>query len=217
MASNKNIYNRTVKLRNDLNSFLQKLTGNSTDYYNSLSQGQLIELKLALSDVNNVMTLKTTLMFLDWICDYFHLSKEDKSLEIDKINKVKPNTNGYDIEISSSINLVAEVKCIIPFNNGNYYGAAQYDSILDDAVKLNRGKKSIKNTSDYFKFIGLIDIGEKTDSAISKLMTPATNIRTKDIARLKRHEVVKLLKPINDKSILKELSKEYIYIKKIRI
>lgn len=216
MSKSQEIYDRTARLKVDLNSFLQKLTGNSIDYYSSLSQQQLIDLKLTLSDVNNVMTLKTTLSLMKWLIPFLGLSPKEKRKQIDKINTVKPNTNGYDIEINSTQKLIAEVKCIIPINHGTYYGAAQRNSILDDGVKLMRGKKRIKNTRSYIKLIGLIDIGAKTDMAIKKLMTPAKNIRTKDKIRLARHEIVPLLKLITNRNKLNDLSKKYIYIKKIR-
>ncbi len=53
---------------------------------------------------------------------------------------IKPNTNGYDIELVDRLKIVSEIRCIIPINNGSYYGAAQRNSILDDALKLMKGK-----------------------------------------------------------------------------
>ena len=51
-----NIYNRTEKLRNRLNQYLVKHTGVDNGYFNILLQDDLIEMKLALSDANNVLT-----------------------------------------------------------------------------------------------------------------------------------------------------------------
>jgi HPt (histidine-containing phosphotransfer) domain-containing protein len=211
------IYNRTNELKDKLNKLIQNFTSSDIDYFEELTQAELIDLKLALSDVNNVLTLKTTLACSEWLSSFFDLEQSEKD-EIDRqVNSVKPNTNGYDIEVNGKHKIVVEIKCIVPINNGNYYGAAQRNSILDDAIKLKSGKKVISDTSEFYKIIGLIDLGEKTDRAIEKLMTPAKKIRTSSAIRLKRHDVVSSLKVIDDSMCLDDLNVENIYIKKISI
>ncbi len=214
---NTEIYNRTVDLKNKFNHFIQQFTSSDTNYFDELTQEDLIKLKLALSDVNNVLTLKTTLAFAEWISKFLNL----KELEVEQIhhevNSVKPNTNGYDIEINGNHNVVIEIKCIIPINNGNYYGAAQRNSILDDAIKLKNGKRNIPNTSGYIKIIGLIDLGAKTDQAIQKLMTPSKSMRTENQSRIDQHNIVSSLKIIEDAMSERDLNTENIFIKKIKI
>jgi hypothetical protein len=166
----KEIYNRTESLRRRINQFLHQLTGNKTSRYDTLTQEELINIKMALSDVNNALTLRTTLSFASWLCNFFNLTADEELTIHNNINETKPNTNGYDIEINSRLKIVAEIKCIVPINEGNYYGAAQRNAILDDAIKLKAGKRVIKNTSDFIKIIGLIDLGKKTDEAIEKLL-----------------------------------------------
>lgn len=211
------IYNRTDALKERLNSFISRLTASQKDYFEELSQEELISLKSALSDVNNVLTLKTTLAFADWLCEFFNLDDLEKNEIYKQINSVKPNTNGFDIEIDTAHKIVIEIKCIIPINNGNYYGAAQRNSILDDAIKLKNGKKSIPDTADFFKLIGLIDLGEKTDIAIQKLLTPSKTIRTTDKSRLKRHEIVAELQIIDDTITRENLNMQNVFIKKIKL
>lgn len=211
------IYSRTDSLRHRLNSFIQSFTSTKIDYFKEFSQEELIGLKSALSDVNNVLTLKTTLACVDWLTDFFNLSKNEHKILIDQVNGVKPNTNGYDIEVDLSKKIVVEIKCIIPINNGNYYGAAQRNSILDDAIKLKKGKKAIPDTTGFIKVIGLIDLGEKTDQAIKTLMTPSKSIRTENKSRIRRHEIVQLLKELNEEMTYNDLNKENIFIKKIKI
>lgn len=215
MKSNK-IIDRTAELKQKLNDFLTDITCQQKDYFNTLTANQLIDLKMALTDVHNIMTLKITLALCVWIKDYFKLSDEEYNVLINDINKINPNTNGFDIHIPTR-ELIAEIKSTVPINNGDYYGAAQRNSILDDAIKLIKGKKSVPNTSNYKKIIGVLDLGVKTDNAIRKLMTEAKNINTENKVRIERHKVVSKLKVIDDKMLPNELTTDFVYIKKVTI
>jgi hypothetical protein len=217
MNKNFTVYDRTKYFADNLNKYLLNLTGYKKDYFNYISNDQFIELKQLLSDINNILTLKTTEAFVKWLSIYSKFTKSETEEIIKTINEIKPNTNGYDIEISNKYKIIAEIKCIIPINNGNYYGAAQRNSILDDANKLINGKRTIKDTRSFIKFLGLIDLGDKTNTAISKIMEPAKNIRTKQTIRLERHEIVNSLKLFDENINLQDLSTNYIYIKPIKI
>jgi len=216
LEKNTEIYDRTTELKEKLNNFLNNLTKSEKDYYSTFNQSQFLDLKMALSDINNVLTLKTTLAFGHWIADFFKLSNEEHKQIVKEINETKPNTNGFDIQVQKR-NIIAEIKCIIPINEGFYYGAAQRNSILDDAIKLIKGKKELPNTTKHIKLIGLIDLDEKTDKAIEKLMKPAKNIRTETQLRLDRHDIVHKLKLIDNSTELSELKTDYVYLKKIKI
>ena len=210
------IYNRTDNLRTRVNEFLGRINNKKYDYFSKLTSEDLIEFKMALSDINNVLTLKTTLNFTIWLTEYFNISKNKQEKILSTIDKTKPNTNGYDIELPDE-KIIAEIKCIIPINGGNYYGAAQRNSILDDAIKLKKGKRTITDTKNFIKIIGLIDLGQRTDIAIEKLCKEATNIRTKEKTRIARHEIVKHIKIIDNKTHSTELSTDFIYLKKISV
>ncbi len=162
------IYNRTENLRESINNFLGRINNKKADYFSELTSDDLIEFKMALSDINNVLTLKTTLNFTTWVTNYFNISKDKQKKILRTIDETKPNTNGYDIELTDE-KIIAEIKCIVPINGGNYYGAAQRNAILDDAIKLKNGNKNIKDTKDFIKIIGLINLGQRTDIAIEKL------------------------------------------------
>lgn len=209
-------YQRSIDLGDKLNKFLYELTGKDEDYFSKLTPTQLIQLKAALANINNVLTLKTTIAFANWLSDALHLNSSEREKMISKVEKTKPNTNGYDIELPE-LNLIAEIKSIAPINDGNYYGAAQRNSILDDAQKLINGKKRVSETKSLIKFIGLLDLGERTDQAISKLMVPTKNIRTTQAIRIKRHEIVELLEIAPDNFKLTDLSPDKIYLKKVSI
>ncbi len=217
MMENKAIYNRSEKLKDNLNAFLSRLTNTKARWFDKLTASDLIDLKLALSDVNNVLTLMTTLAVAEWLKSYFDLNEKEYERLTSDINATKPNTNGYDIEINDRHRIIAEVKCIIPINEGNHYGAAQRNAILDDAIKLKRGKKSIKDTSKFIKLICLIDLGENTDKAIEKILTSSLSIRTKEKIRIGRHEIVHDLKVIDGGMSSSDLNTEKIFIKKIKL
>lgn len=211
------VYNRTNILKGKINVFLKDLTGNKRDYLDSLDQSQLIAFKSALSDINNVLTLKLSLAAIQWMQSFFSINQSETETLRQVIDATKPNTNGFDIEINGKQKIVAEIKCIVPINNGSGYGAAQRNGILDDANKLIAGKRKTPDTSAYIKIIGLLDLGEKSDEAIRKLSIPAKNIRTKMQIRLDRHDAVKRLRLITDDMKAKDLTTEFVYIKKLRI
>jgi hypothetical protein len=212
---NSGIYDRTECLRKRINQFLHQLTGAETSFYDTLSQEELVKLKMALSDVNNVLTLRTTLSFTSWLSNFFELTSDEEAKLHKNINATKPNTNGFDIELNDRLKIIAEIKCIVPINEGSYYGAAQRNAILDDAINLKEGKRVIRHTSDFIKIIGLMDLGQKTDEAIEKLLIPSSVIRTQDKNRISRHEIVHQLTVIEESMKKEDLTTNRIYIKKI--
>ncbi|MBL6445396.1 hypothetical protein JMN32_03705 [Fulvivirga sp. 29W222] len=209
-------YQRAEDLSNKLNKFLSGLTGENKDYYSQIMPDEIIQLKAALANINNILTLKTTIAFASWLSHAICLTPDEYKLLINQVEETKPNTNGYDIELPDK-QIIAEIKSIVPINNGNYYGAAQRNSILDDARKLVSGKKRVCDTKSYFKFIGILDLGEQTDQAITKLMKPAKNIRTEERFRIERHQMVERLEIAPDQFALTDLSTERIYLKKVKI
>jgi len=207
------IYNRSIELKNKFNRFLENVNVDAKDFYDEFSQEEFINLKMALADINNVLTLKTTLAFGKWLGEYFNFTEDEKKGIIENINSTKPNTNGFDIRLDER-KILVEIKSIVPINSGSYYGAAQRNSILDDAIKLVNGKKGLRETAEYIKFIGLLDIDGITDKAMERLTTESKNIKTKDQKRLSRHEIVKRIKIYSDGT---KLSNKYIYLKKVKI
>lgn len=152
-----------------------------------------------------------------WLVCFFKFSRKEEDNLIKKINEIKPNSNGYDIELNNNLKVVVEIKCIVPINDGYSFGAAQRNSILDDALKLNKGKKSIPNTEKYIKIIGLLDTGNNTKEAIQKLINPLGKVRSKNQLRIDRRKIIEKLVLINNKTKRSDLSPENIYIKPISI
>lgn len=205
---------RHIDLKNRINQHFKKLTGQDFDYYANMTQHDLIELKTVLSDVNNVLTFKTTLSAANWLSKYFKLDIKSKKNIIETVDQAKPNTKGFDILISEPYKIIAEVKCISPVNNGGKFGAAQSNSILEDFQKLKNGKGSLLDTSKYYKFLFLLDLGHRTDQAITQLLriSKGTSDRPLRANRYKIKESISLLKDTDE---IKDLGFDKVYLKKI--
>ncbi len=155
------MFNREIALKTAFNRTIVGLLGiEEKDYYSKLTTEQMLSLKTALSDINNLITLRLAFSLASWICDRFNISEWERKDILDTIRSSKPNTNGYDIELSAP-DTVAEIKCNIPINAGRVYGSAQRNGLRKDIEGLLAGKsKSSKNPDKSFKFLGLYDIPE---------------------------------------------------------
>lgn len=167
------MYNREDDLRGRLNSSLIRILSLPTkDYIAKLSVNQLVELKSVLSNINNAITLNLTLALAKWISQWFQLSKQDTEEIRMSIIGNKPNENGYDVDLKSPINVIAEVKCNIPINNGSKYGSNQRVGIKKDLKGLKFGKKKAPKRNNALKFMALFDhkgIREATAALIKTL------------------------------------------------
>ena len=173
------MYDREQYLKQEFNRTICAILGVAgKDYYSSMPIDQVISLKTALSDINNIITLRLALSLGSWIGSRFMLQPTAASAIINKIKSSKPNANGYDIELNSP-DLVAEVKCNLPVNGGMVYGAAQRDGLLKDLNSLLFGKaKSHKNPAGSIKLLGLYDtpaVRSATQHLASNLPTNLKN------------------------------------------
>jgi len=155
------MYDREVALKTAFNRSVVGLLGiEEKDYYSGLTTDQMLSLKTALSDINNLITLRLAFSLGGWICDTFNISEGARKTILDTIRSSKPNANGYDIELSSP-DTVAEIKCNIPINAGRVFGSAQRNGLRKDIAGLIVGKsKSSKNADKSIKLLGLYDTSE---------------------------------------------------------
>lgn len=160
------VYDRESQLQKRFNTFLEKDFGlPDADYYERLSLDGFLRMKSVLSDINNIFTLKVTLAFSEWVSNHLTLSNMAKQEIISQIQKTKPNANGYDIEVSGAVKIIAEVKCNVPINGGKVYGSAQKNGIAKDINTLINGKsKSSIKPVDYLKFMVFLDLPEIRDA-----------------------------------------------------
>ncbi|MGM1023705.1 MAG: hypothetical protein ACQEXV_25000 [Bacillota bacterium] len=139
-------YNRELELRDRFNHFIaDKITGSSEDYYSKLSVEDFEDIKTTLSDIHNIITYRTTIRFTEWVSDRFTYVKENYQVYFDQVLNTKPSHNGYDLVVTGDVNVVAEIKCNRPINNGYKFGSAQRDGLLKDIKGLLEGKSKVKS------------------------------------------------------------------------
>lgn len=155
-------YQRDNELRRRINSFLQNAFDlPEEDYYARLDLDNLLSLKSALSDINNAVTMRLTLAFLDWAAKTFSFDAAAIAQVRAAVLRTKPSTNGYDIHCTTPIPFVAEVKCNIPVNGGTKYGPAQRVGIIKDVEALFNGKSKASFVDmRSLKFMVFIDLPE---------------------------------------------------------
>lgn len=209
-------YHRQKELYKRLNDSLSDITGINTDFLSNLTNDKLINLKYALSDINNIVTLKTSLAFIDYISLIFSLTPNEKLEIVDRLNSTKPNSNGYDIYFKNkNVSFFAEIKSTVPINKGTQFGIAQINSILDDAIKLQNGKRGI-DTSNAYKFIGVLDLGDTTLTALKKVFR-GRNIRIMNDQRDKRNKIKTHLALIEQPKKFTDLIIDKIHVVPIKI
>jgi len=160
------IYSREAKLRERLNAFLEEeFALPQSDYYARMDLSGFLQFKSVLGDINNIFTLKVSLAFAEWVTGHLALDETAKRQIISQIQASKPNANGYDIEVSQPVKLIAEVKCNFPINGGRVYGSAQRNGIVKDIRALMSGKtKSAVSPTEYLKFMVFLDTPEIRDA-----------------------------------------------------
>lgn len=148
------------KTKTSNNSRYETLVSNIKKYFTEklnlelkedLTVEKLFGLKTVLSNVNNMLTYKTTLAFVNWLSEKMNFSCEQASSIIQQIEYTSSNANGFDVYIKSPIKIIAEVKCNIPINNSESFGAKQREGIFHDIEKLMNDK------SDSIKFMVLLE------------------------------------------------------------
>ena len=172
--NNKTYYSRVDDLSKKFNSFWNDYFHDAKDYFKELTISNLVSLKMAVSNINNIITLRVTNQFVEFLQSEGIITSTQKEKMLSDVDKIHPNTNGYDVKFSDSgIKIVAEVKCCIPVGK-NSYGAAQEESIISDIKLLLAGKpksgiKEDDSIDKYYKFMVLLD-GEKVETSIEKLL-----------------------------------------------
>ena len=155
-------YNRERELVSRLNRFfVEEFDLPERDYAGSLGLSSLLNLKSVLSDINNTITLKLALGLVDWASEQFKLDEAAKTELRRIVLNAKPNSNGFDVWLGYPVSFVAEVKCNIPVNGGNKYGARQRQGIVDDINALLNGKrKAPMMTNGIPKIMAFLDLPE---------------------------------------------------------
>lgn len=138
-------YNREIELRDRFNQFIaDKITGSSEDYYSKLSVEDFEDIKTTLRDIHNIITYRTTIRFTEWVSERFPYVRENYQVYLEQVLNTKPSDNGYDLVVTGDINVIAEIKCNKPINNGYKFGAQQKTGLIKDIIGLLAGKSKVK-------------------------------------------------------------------------
>lgn len=202
-------YSRLKKLNENIDNCLGVITGNFSPYTDNFRDKDYLRLKTALQDLNNILTLKLSFNFLETLSKTFNFSENQLKAEIDKLDKISPNSKGFDINISEPEKILAEVKCITPIKGKNRFNAAQKKNLFIDAYKLKYKKAEI-NQSEYYKFLVIQDFGTSTDLAIEALLNYKSLKLNSE--RTNRMEVVNDLIFLKGQFSKIDLNKDKIYI-----
>ncbi|MEZ0208681.1 MAG: hypothetical protein ACAH17_00690 [Candidatus Paceibacterota bacterium] len=156
------IYHREDELQRRINAFIcDAFALPDEDYYARMNLKHLLSVKSALSDINNILTMRLTLSFLSWAARALTIDAADIQKLRDIILGTKPSTNGYDIRCDGPIPFVAEVKCNVPINRGTKYGSAQRNGIVKDINSLMHGKAKARAIDPIsLKFMVFVDLQE---------------------------------------------------------
>jgi len=165
-------YNREDELKERFNQFISsKVTRENKDYYSKLSIEDFVEIKTTLSNINNIITYKTTIRFMEWLRNHFSYVDKKYQIYLDEILGAKPSGNGYDIMVTGDVNILAEIKCNKPINYGFKFGSAQRNGIIKDIQGLLEGKSKVNfDPTNAYKFLVIYDFGEHTLKATEHLI-----------------------------------------------
>lgn len=191
-------------MKNDFDSFvINSLQLAQGDYYSKMSISDFIELKRTISCINNIITLKTTLAFIDFLLDNQIIDEDIRNKMIEGVLATNVNANGFDVEYDQDgTRIIAEVKCNIPVNKHSF-GAAQIEGITSDLKGLSEGKtKGPDSVKDFLKFMVMLNYGpvEESMGKIIKLYNPGgemviTNFDRKDYKGETNHIYVVYIQP----------------------
>ena len=176
-------YNRKDDLSSAFNDFWRKALNSNEDYYSKLTLKEFVNLKKAITNINNIITMLVTESFVTTLHDDGVISTPQQSEMLEQLFETHANTNGFDVEYSAGqMKIVAEVKCNIPVNETSF-GAAQENSIMEDVDHLFHSKKKSNLTSediqDYYKFMVFLDVENvrvSTQKLIRKLTKKGLNV-----------------------------------------
>lgn len=166
-----NKFSKSNYLKSEFNGFWKTILDDERDYYSMMTDDSFDILKAALSNINNIITLNTTVRAIDVIVDILDLNIQDKEKIMEIVDSTRPNDNGYDIEYRADSNsFICEVKCNRPINGGNRFGSAQKNGITKDLSMLSSGKSksplSAEEIEEFYKFMVIYEFNSKTTQAV---------------------------------------------------
>lgn len=175
-------------LKNFFNKFWGDFFGDNRDYYGDMGFEQLVQLKIVVGKINNLITYESSVLAVELIAKILDFSEKELMEIKELVDSSNVNANGYDIEYSSgSIRFVCEVKGTIPASGKDKFGAAQEKEIRKDFDGLLEGKTkstiSKQDLNDYYKFMCFYNHGNKSIKAVNCLVDKL-NSELKDVIEI---------------------------------
>lgn len=206
---------RVEKLRKGILDFWQSKHEMTKDEMEgiSFSGSDLLQLKILLSDTNNVITYLLTRSFTRWLQKVGLISDAQYERMITDIDHQNVNANGFDVDFQDEgLSIVAEAKANLPVADKRF-GAAQLSALKKDVKGLSvgkqkgRGKK--RDLSDAYKFLVLLN-SDHIEQACNHLI---------EYCRTKMDPQVQLTPLKTDEPIGSpaKLDKKVIYIVKVSL
>lgn len=195
-----NVNERENFLKMQFNEVWSSILKEKKDYYSYMDDHSLDLLKNAVSNLENINTLKTTLLYISKLKQIFDISDKEVNAIEESVRTTSPYYEGYDVEYKGVINVIAEIKCNMPVNNSsNRFETVQVNEIKRDLEYLINGKEKskIKNIDNFYKFLVIKKHGKNLAYAVEDL------IKTLPI------EISKFLLFYREGMVM---SKDYVYI-----
>lgn len=160
------------------------------DAYKKISAGKFVSLKKALSNINNIVTLKVTNLFIEKLVNDGFIGNDQGCRMKADVNSISANANGYDVEypnpnskgtnkpVVKPKNILAEVKCNIPVGE-KQFGSAQKAGILKDIEGLIEEKKlrSEAKEKSYFKFMVFMNYKDDEKHNVKESVEKLLNLK----------------------------------------
>ncbi len=168
---------RRAELAKEFDGFWKKVLNTQDSLFAQMTINDFVELKKAISCINNIVTLLVTDRFIDFLLQTHVISAKQAEKMHQDVNQTHANTNGFDVECKEDVKIVAEVKCNIPVGKDTF-GAAQEAGIMKDIKHLYYGKTKAnineQEIGTYYKFMVLLD-SNGVKNSVQKLVQKMHN------------------------------------------
>lgn len=178
---------KSVYLKDEFNNFWNSFwKTNRKDYFSEMPLSKLVQLKMAVANINNLITNEVTKQAVKIIRDILGQSSEEMARILQKVELMSVNSNGYDIEWSGTPAYICEVKANLPVN-GTAFGAAQRQQIEKDIYGLLNGKTKstiqLNQLGQYYRFLCMYQEDDKVIQAVETLLV-GLDAKTKQKVKL---------------------------------
>ena len=180
-----NNYSRRDDLEQQFNDFFRESL-NVAEAYRQLSSDQILQLKRVLSNIHNLLTLETTVAFVNLLKADGILSQEQAEKVLGAVNAQHANANGFDV-LCEEPRLIAEVKCMLPCEgkNKDRFGAAQRAGLWKDLTALSKGKEKAEDVdvtkcAKYMVVLSAPNVKTAMDDVIARWNQTSSSLMIKE-------------------------------------